>query len=64
MRRPTGASVDAQKEKCCLTTAAPRRTEIKPRGMRDQDHGQQLIDAWHTSHRVTMYLIENLPPEL
>ena len=23
-----------------------------------------LIDAWHTSHRVTVYLIENLPTEL
>ena len=25
---------------------------------------EQLIDAWHTNHRVTAYLIENLPPEL
>jgi len=25
---------------------------------------QALIDAWHTNHRVTVYLIENLPPEL
>ena len=25
---------------------------------------ESLIDAWHTSHRVTVYLIENLPPEL
>ena len=25
---------------------------------------QALLAAWHTSHRVTMYLIENLPPEL
>ena len=25
---------------------------------------EMLIDAWHTSHRVTVYLIENLPPEL
>ena len=25
---------------------------------------EALIDAWHTSHRVTVYLIENLPPEL
>ena len=31
---------------------------------RDPKDGQGLIDAWHTSHRVTMYLIENLPPEL
>ena len=23
-----------------------------------------MIDAWHTNHRVTTYLIENLPPEL
>jgi uncharacterized damage-inducible protein DinB len=26
--------------------------------------GQMLIDAWHTNHRVTAYLIENLPAEL
>jgi uncharacterized damage-inducible protein DinB len=26
--------------------------------------GKELIAAWHTSHRVTAYLIENLPPEL
>ena len=25
---------------------------------------EMLIDAWHTNHRVTVYLIENLPPEL
>jgi len=25
---------------------------------------EMLIDAWHTSHRVTVYLIENLPPDL
>jgi len=25
---------------------------------------EMLIDAWHTSHRVTVYLVENLPPEL
>ena len=28
------------------------------------DHIQALIDAWHTNHRVTTFLIENLPPEL
>jgi uncharacterized damage-inducible protein DinB len=26
--------------------------------------GEELMAAWHTSHRVTIYLIENLPPEL
>jgi uncharacterized damage-inducible protein DinB len=26
--------------------------------------GESLIAAWRTSHRVTCYLIENLPPEL
>jgi len=25
---------------------------------------EMLIDAWRTSHRVTVYLVENLPPEL
>ena len=30
----------------------------------EMEDGRALIDAWHTSHRVTTYLIENLPPEL
>ena len=25
---------------------------------------EMLIDAWQTNHRVTAYLVENLPPEL
>lgn len=33
-------------------------------GTRDPGDGQALIAAWRTSHRVTVYLIENLPPEL
>ena len=28
------------------------------------EDSQALIDAWRTNHRVTTYLIENLPPEL
>ena len=28
------------------------------------EDSQALIDAWRTSHRVTVYLIENLPAEL
>ncbi|HJP92324.1 MAG TPA: DinB family protein [Pyrinomonadaceae bacterium] len=28
------------------------------------EDAQALIDAWQTSHRVTVYLIENLPAEL
>jgi uncharacterized damage-inducible protein DinB len=32
-----------------------------PKGSED---AQALIDAWRTSHRVTVYLIENLPPQL
>lgn len=31
---------------------------------RDTDDGRALIAAWRTNNRVTMYLIENLPPEL
>ena len=31
---------------------------------RDSPQAQALIAAWRTSHRVTVYLIENLPPEL
>jgi len=27
-------------------------------------HADALLAAWHTNHRVTSYLIENLPPEL
>jgi uncharacterized damage-inducible protein DinB len=34
------------------------------RVLRDPEAGKGLIAAWHTSHRVTVYLIENLPPEL
>jgi len=26
--------------------------------------GEALIAAWRTTHRVTAYLVENLPPEL
>ena len=32
--------------------------------MKDSQNGQELIAAWRTNHRVTTYLIENLPPEL
>src|SRR5262245_61449898 len=28
------------------------------------ENGEALIAAWRTTHRVTAYLIENLPPEL
>jgi uncharacterized damage-inducible protein DinB len=31
---------------------------------RTEQGGDALIAAWRTSHRVTAYLIENLPPEL
>jgi len=31
---------------------------------KDSEHIQALINAWRTSHRVTVYLVENLPPEL
>ncbi len=31
---------------------------------KDREDGQDLIAAWHTNHRVTVYLIENLPLEL
>ena len=31
---------------------------------KETEAGQALIDAWHTNHRVTMFLIENLPVEL
>jgi len=31
---------------------------------KDTEDGQALIAAWRTSHRVTLYLIENLPTEL
>ena len=30
----------------------------------NSDDGQAIIAAWRTSHRVTTYLIENLPAEL
>lgn len=31
---------------------------------KDSEDARALIDAWRTSNRVTVYLIENLPPEL
>ena len=31
---------------------------------KDREDGDDLIAAWRTNHRVTVYLIENLPPEL
>jgi len=31
---------------------------------KESSDGDALIAAWRTSHRVTVYLIENLPPEL
>ena len=31
---------------------------------KETEAGRTLIDAWHTNHRVTMFLIENLPVEL
>jgi len=31
---------------------------------KDSPETQALINAWTTNHRVTTYLIENLPPEL
>ena len=31
---------------------------------RDPEDGKELIAAWHTSHCVTVYLLEHLPPEL
>jgi uncharacterized damage-inducible protein DinB len=31
---------------------------------KDPEDGQALIATWRTCNRVTMYLIENLPPEL
>jgi uncharacterized damage-inducible protein DinB len=31
---------------------------------RDPEDGEGMIAAWHTSHRVTVYLIERLPAEM
>jgi uncharacterized damage-inducible protein DinB len=31
---------------------------------RDPENGKELIAAWHTSHCVTVYLLEHLPPEV
>ena len=38
--------------------------EILTTKTKDSENGQALIAAWRTNHRVTTYLIENLPPEL
>ena len=37
---------------------------MRTRMPRDPEDGQALIAAWRTNHRVTSYLIQNLPPEL
>ncbi|MGH9324340.1 MAG: DinB family protein [Vicinamibacteria bacterium] len=36
---------------------------MRTRAPTDAEDGQALIAAWRTNHRVTTYLIENLPPE-
>jgi uncharacterized damage-inducible protein DinB len=41
-----------------------RLTKASQKVSRDLEGGRALIAAWHTSHRVTMYLLENLPAEL
>jgi uncharacterized damage-inducible protein DinB len=37
---------------------------MRTRAPHDAEDSQGLIAAWRTNHRVTTYLIENLPPEL
>ena len=34
------------------------------KALKDSAEAEALIAAWRTNHRVTTYLIENLPPEL
>ena len=41
-----------------------RGVDLEGRVPEDPEDGKGLIAAWHTNHRVTVYLIENLPPEL
>ena len=38
----------------------PRQTNVPT----DLETGRSLIAAWRTNNRVTMYLIENLPPAM
>jgi uncharacterized damage-inducible protein DinB len=45
-----------------MTAATKKRKDH--RTSKDPGEGQALIAAWRTNHRVTTYLIENLPPEL
>ncbi len=46
------------------TLGRPRRAAPTVVVSRMQIPIEMLIDAWHTNHRVTVYLIENLPAEL
>ena len=51
---------------CCLTvsSASAGPSPVRTRVRSDPADGEALIAAWRTNHRVTTYLIENLPAEL
>lgn len=38
--------------------------EMQTRARRDPQDAEAFIAAWRTNNRVTVYLVENLPPEL
>ncbi|HZM14834.1 MAG TPA: DinB family protein [Candidatus Krumholzibacteria bacterium] len=42
----------------------PKLRSRRTRAPRAPEGGEAWIAAWRTNHRVTTYLIENLPPEL
>jgi uncharacterized damage-inducible protein DinB len=47
-----------------VSLARPYRFETNVNVPRQITDSRALIDAWHTNHRVTVYLIRNLPAEL
>src|SRR5215470_3398455 len=47
-----------------LNVAYQQSLERQSAVPKDPEDAEALIAAWRTSHRVTVYLIENLPPEL
>jgi uncharacterized damage-inducible protein DinB len=63
-RRIPGLMRAAASTVTCRAVSVSKVLIKTTRSSSDPDDGQALFDAWRTSNRVTMYLVENLPPEL
>src|SRR6185369_7602008 len=49
---------------CCDDVNGKKAVRLAVTVPRESKDSQALFDAWHTNHRVTAYLIKNLPSEL